>query len=401
MYIMTKRLKLAFVVQRYGLDVNGGAEFHCRLLAEHLSDYHNVEIITTCAKDYITWKNEYNEGKEIINNIIVWRFPVDFPRDINEFGKLSDNIFKNYHSIEDEIKWIRLQGPYSTKLLNFIKEKREEYDYFIFFTYLYFPTVYGLHLVKDKAILVPTAHNEPPIYLSIFESLFEMPKAIAYNTEEEKRFINSKFKNDDIISDIIGVGIQKMENINGGDFKKKYNIDNFIIYVGRIDESKGCKELIEYFIRSKEDIKSSIKLVLVGKHVMNIPKHPDIITPGFISEQDKYNAIGASELLVSPSKYESLSMVMMEAWACHKAVLVNGNCEVLKRQCIKSNGGLYYENYEEFKECLTILLNDQKLRDKMGENGRKYVDNNYDWNIIEKKYVRLLDKIENNEADKN
>lgn len=391
---MTKRLKLAFVVQRYGLEVNGGAEFHCRLLAEHLSNYYDVEVITTCAKDYITWKNEYNEGEDIVNNIIVWRFSVDSPRDISIFGKLSDNIFKNYHSIEDEINWIKLQGPYSIKLLNFIRDKKDEYDYFIFFTYLYFPTIYGLHLVRDKAILIPTAHDEPPIYLSIFESVFKMPKAIVYNTEEEKKFVDSKFKNDDIISDIIGVGIQKIENINGNDFKKKYNIDKFIIYVGRIDESKGCNQLIEYFIRFKEETRSDIKLTLVGKPVMKVPKHPDIIMPGFISEQDKYNAIGASELLVSPSKYESLSMVIMEAWACNKTVLVNGDCEVLKGQCIKSNGGLYYSNYEEFRECLNLLLDNQKLRDEMGENGRQYVDNNYGWNVIEKKYMRLLNMIE-------
>lgn len=397
---MSKKLKLAFVVQRYGLEVNGGAEFHCRLLAEHLSSYYDVEIITTCAKDYVTWKNEYNEGKETVNNIIVRRFPVIFPRDGHidiEFGKLSERIFRQYHSIEDEINWIKLQGPYSVKLLDFIKDKKDEYDYFIFFTYLYFPTVYGLHLVKDKAIFIPTAHNEPPIYLSIFESIFKTPKAIAYNTEEEKKFVNSKFKNNDIISDIIGVGIQKIENIDGSAFKQKYNIGKFIIYVGRIDESKGCKELIEHFLRFKEDTKSDIKLVLVGKPVMKVPKHSDIIIPGFLSEQDKYNAIGASELLVSPSRYESLSMVIMEAWACNKAVLVNGNCDVLKGQCIKSNGGLYYENYDEFRECLNMLLYDQKLRDNMGENGRKYVDNNYDWNIIENKYIRLLENLKREE----
>ncbi len=390
---MSERLRLAFVVQRYGLEVNGGAEFHCRLLAEHLSKYYDIEIITTCAKDYITWGNEYKPGKDVINNVTVWRFSVDFSRDTDIFGKLSDKIFRSYHSIEDEINWIRLQGPYSTKLLSFIKDKKDDYDCFIFFTYLYFPTVYGLHLVKDKAILVPTAHDEPPIYLSIFEHLFKIPKAIAYNTEEEKKFINLKFENDNIMSDIIGVGIQKIENADDNDFKRKYNVDKFIVYVGRIDESKGCKELIEYFMHFKDEIKSDVKLVLIGKPVMKIPKHSDIITSGFISEQDKYNGINASELLISPSKYESLSMVIMEAWLCNKAVLTNGNCEVLKEQCIKSNGGLYYTNYEEFKECLNLLLNDQKLRDKMGKNGKKYVDDNYGWEIIESKYIKLLEDL--------
>jgi len=362
-----KKLRLAFVVQRYGLEVNGGAELHCRLLAEHLSNHYDVEVITTCAKDFITWNNEYNPGKDIINNIVVWRFPVDLPRDTHKLGELFDKIFKHYHSIEDEINWIKYQGPYSTKLLNFIQNKKDEYDYFIFFTYLYFPTVYGLLLVKEKAILVPTAHDEPPIHLSVFEPLFKMPKAIVYNTYEEKKFINPKFDNENIIDDIIGTGLQKIENIDANDFKKKYNINNFIIYVGRIDIEKGCKELFEYFIQFKKEIKSDVKLVLAGKTVIDIPKHPDIITLGFISDQDKYNGIKASELLILSSKYESLSMTIMEAWLCNKAVLVNGNCEVLKGQCIKSNGGLYYKNYDEFRDCLKLLLDNQKLRDNMAK----------------------------------
>lgn len=395
---MTKRLKLAFVVQRYGIEVNGGAEYHCRLLAEHLSNYYDVEVITTCAKDYITWKNEYSKEKDIINNVIVWRCPVDYPRNIHKFGELSEKIFKNYHSIEDEINWIKLQGPYSTKLLNFIKDKKDEYDYFIFFTYLYFPTVYGLHLIKDKAIFIPTAHDEPPIYLSIFEHIFKMPKAIVYNTEEEKKFVNLRFKNEDIVSDIVGVGIQKIENIDGENFRIRYNIHKihkFIIYIGRIDESKGCRELIQYFMRFKEETRSDVKLILIGKVVMKVPKYSDIIMPGFISEQDKYSAIGASELLVSPSRYESLSMVINEAWACNKAVLVNGNCEVLKGQCTKSNGGLYYINYEQFRDRLNMLLNNQKFRDRLGQNGREYVHKNYEWSVIEKKYIKLLERLDN------
>jgi len=387
---MNQKLKIAFVVQRYGEEVNGGAELLCRRIAEHLSKYYCIEVVTTCAKDYITWRNEYLPGKDMINGITVWRFPVDNPRDIHKFNRFSEKIFWSKRSAEDEINWMKLQGPYSTELLKFIKNNKDIYDYFVFFTYLYCSTFFGLPIVRNKAILVPTAHDESPIYLSIFESLFKLPRALIYSTEEEKKFVNSKFKNENIPSEIIGVGIDLPDKIDADDFKQKYHADNFMIYVGRIDESKGCKELFEYFMRYKKETRSDIKLVLVGKAVMNVPEHPDILPLGFVSEQDKFNGIKAAKLLIMPSKYESLSMVIMEAWLCNNAVLVNGNCEVLKGHCRKSNGGLYYRNYAEFKECLNLLLSDSRLRTKMGNNGKRYVEENYGWEIIEKKYRQLL-----------
>lgn len=391
--------KIAFVVQRYGLDVNGGAEFHCRLIAERMSKYFDVDVITTCAIDYMTWKNEYSPGIEKLNGLTIRRFPVDFPRDVSKFNKFSSTIFGQKHNEADEIEWMKLQGPYSTPLFEYIKIGKNDYDYFIFFTYLYCTTFFGLPLVKDKAILVPTAHDEPPIYLSIFMSLFNLPQAIIYNTEKEKDFINLKFKNQEILCDTVGVGIETPQYIDEHDFIRKNNIDDFIIYIGRIDESKGCKQLFDYFIKFKNENKSELKLVLLGNPVMEIPKHNDIICLGFVNDQDKYNALKASKILLMPSKYESLSMVLLEAWHCKKPVLVNGQCEVLKGQCIRSNAGLWYENYEEFSECLNLLLANEQLRDQLGNKGRKFVDMHYSWENIERKYLNLIERVENKNID--
>jgi glycosyltransferase involved in cell wall biosynthesis len=386
-------MRIAFVVQRYGIEVNGGAELHCRLIAEHIAKYYDVEVITTCAQDYMTWKDEYAEGIEEINKVKVRRFRVDHVRDVDKFNKLSENIFRNPHEEVDELDWMRQQGPYSAGMLNFIESNAEYYDFFIFFTYLYCTTFFGLPLVKEKALLVPTAHDEPPIYLSIFKSYFNLPRAIIYNTVEEKKFINMKFENRNILNDIVGIGIDLPESINPERFKKKYNLDNFIIYVGRIDESKGCLELFDYFQRYKDETNSKIKLVLLGKPVMKVPAHEDIISLGFVSEQDKFDGITASKLLVIPSKYESLSMVTMEAWLCNRAVLLNGNCEVLKGQAVRSNGGLWYQNYDEFKDCLSLMLSNSKLMENLSENGKGYVEKNYGWPEVEGKYQRLLERL--------
>jgi glycosyltransferase involved in cell wall biosynthesis len=146
-------------------------------------------------------------------------------------------------------------------------------------------------------------------------------------------------------------------------------------------------------MRYKEERRSDLKLILLGKSAMKIPEDEDIIPLGFVSEEDKFNGIAASDFMIMPSKYESFSMVIMESWACKKAVLVNGRCDVLKGHCLRSNGGLWYESYEEFKECLDLLISDDRLRAKMGENGKQYVEENYSWPKIEEKYLRLLDTL--------
>ncbi|MDD5616290.1 MAG: glycosyltransferase family 4 protein [Candidatus Methanoperedens sp.] len=387
-------MKLAFVVQRYGLDVNGGAEHSCRLSVEHLSKYYDIEVLTTCAKDYVTWKNEYPEGEEKINNILVRRFKVDKERNIKKFNEFTQKLLKYPHSELDENKWIEDQGPYVPGMVDYINSNKNDYDFFIFFTYRYYHSFFGLPLVKDKSILVPTAENDFTLDFRITKTLFRLPKFFIYHTEEEKEIIDLKFGNENIPGEVIGVGIDVPGKINSEDFKRKYNIDNFIIYVGRIDESKGCKELFNYFINYKKAEKqSNIKLVLLGKAVMKVPKHPDIISLGFVSEQDKFNGIKAAKLLIMPSRYESFSMVTMETWLCNNAVLVNGECEVLKGHCKKSNGGLYYTNFNEFRECLDMLLRDNVLRIKMGNNGHKYVEQNYSWNVVEGKYLKLLNEI--------
>jgi len=385
-------MRLCFVVQRYGREVNGGAESHCREIAEHLVKYADIDVVTTCAIDYVTWKNEYTPGVETLNGVTVRRFPVDYERNIENFNRLSEAVLCHPHSYEDEIEWMRQQGPYSTHLLEFLSENKDNYDVFIFFTYLYCTTFFGLPLVADKAMLVPTAHDEPPIYLSIFESLFCLPQAFLYNTEEERKFVNSKFQVGAIPSDIIGVGVDVPQKIDLSAFKQKHGVDKFIIYIGRIDESKGCEALFEYFIRYKAETCSPVKLVLMGKPVMKVPDHPDIIPLGFVSEQEKFDGIAASELLIMPSKFESLSMVLLEAWHCTRPVLVNGGCEVLKGQCCRSNAGLWYENYDEFKECLDYLLENKELSDVMGRNGKKFVEENYSWEIIENKYLQNLER---------
>jgi glycosyltransferase involved in cell wall biosynthesis len=384
-------MKIAFVVQRYGADVAGGSEALCRQVAERLSQFYEIEVLTSCAKDYITWRNEYNEGTETIGGVLVRRFKVDKERNLKKFTLFTQKVFSEPHTEIDELRWIEEQGPYVPKLLNFLKNHKDNYDLFVFFTYRYYPSFFGLPFVCEKSILVPTAEDEPTLNMTINKSFFCLPKAIIYLTEEEKNILMQRFNTQKKLHAVIGMGITLPENVDGERFKRKYKLrHDFIVYVGRIDENKGCYQLFDYFTKYKHDNPSNLKLVLIGKTVMEIPKNPDIIYLGFLHEQDKFAGIRASKFLVMPSDFESYSIVVTEAWALGTPILVNGRCAVLKGHCQRSNAGLYYTDYNEFVECINLLLSNNELITKLGRRGRAYVEANYNWDRIEKKYQTLF-----------
>ena len=190
-----------------------------------------------------------------------------------------------------------------------------------------------------------------------------------------------------------GVGVEVPENISAEAFRKKYGLDKFIIYIGRIDEHKGCKDLFAYFNEYKKRNGGDLKLVLMGKEVIRVPETKDIVSLGFVSDEDKFNGLAACEFLVLPSQFESLSMVVLEAMKIGKPVLVNGKCGVLKGHCIRSNAGLYYQNFYEFEGCVNYLLMHPKQCMEMGENGQDYVEENYQWDVIIKRLSKLVEKI--------
>lgn len=386
--------KILFVVQRYGLEVNGGAELHCRQLAERLKDEYDVSVLTTCAIDYVTWKNEYKEGIEHINGVKVIRKKVDFERNQKKFNKISAKLNNEKDNINLGIEWQEAQGPHSSELIKYLENHKDDYDVIIFLTYLYYTTYFGLKVAPEKSILIPTAHDEPPIYYSIFNETFNLPKAILYSTTTERDFVNKRFKNDYIESDIVGLGVDINENAQDIDLEKTFDIkDDYVVYIGRIDESKGCKEMFEYFLEYKKIYNSNLKLVLAGKSAMEIPGNKDIVTLGFVSEDEKVNLIRKSKLLILPSKFESLSLSTLEAMYLKVPVLLNGKCEVLKQHAILSNGGLYYENKWEFIETLDYLIRNSKIAERMGENGRKYVDVNYKWDVIIEKLKKNIENL--------
>ena len=286
-------MRLAFVVQRYGLEVNGGAEVECRLLAERLSRHMSVEVLTTCALDYHTWGNHYPPGLEVINGVPVRRFPVDRERKMDEFNRFTRDLMSRPRSFADEMRWMELQGPMCSGLMRHLEMHESRYDLFFFMTYLYASNFFGLQTVPHKSMLLAMAHDDPWIRLGIFRGFFHLPRAFVFNTTEEQQLIHRLFKNEYIPGRVLSSGIDTRAlaaiaadlpaDIVGQETRIGPD-DEFIIFVGHVDPSKGCDQLFEYFLRYKRETGSHVKLVLVGKSTMPIPEHPDIVPLGFLRE---------------------------------------------------------------------------------------------------------------------
>ncbi len=386
--------KIAVVVQRYGTEINGGAEYHARLVAEHLNRYFPVEVFTSTALDYITWKHHFNTCREDINGISVNRYRVQKERTPKIFGAIQEKVFNDEHSLQDELFWLEEEGPLLSSMLHDLEKREKDFRFMIFFSYRYWHSFYGIKKFSSKSILVPTAEHDPTIYLYIFKELFHLPEAIIYNSKEEKDLINRVSSNFQVLSDIVGIGCEIPEDICPERARQKYQFHfPFIIYIGRLDENKGVLQLCNFFIRYKKETADPLKLVLVGQKFISLPQHPDLIELGFVSEKDKFDLLAASELLIIPSQFESLSMVTLEAWALGKAVIANGKTEVLKGQCQRSNGGLWYSDYEQFLEIMKLVRQNKKIAEQLGKNGRKYFHDNYRWEIIENKFLNIFNEI--------
>jgi len=433
-------VKIAFVIQRYGAEVLGGSEHLCRLVAERLSGNHDVEVLTTCARDYVTWKNEYPEGADRIRSVTVRRFASAGTRDITAFNKYSDWIFSNPHSRADEMEWLKQQGPWCPGLIEYLRRQQQQYDALVFFTYLYAPTVLGLAIAPARSILVSTAHDEPAIRLEIFKDVFRTPAALCYLTESEQRFVQLQFPERPLLEEVVGVGIDLPHQqpyprmpaapdedqtadaagtesadpagarsdedgpsrefpshllARGAVFRRRHRLYGpMLLYGGRIDPGKGCEELIQYF---GEYVKEGgdATLVLMGVKLMSLPEDPFIRFAGLLSDRERLQALEAATIVACPSPYESLSLLALESLSVGTPILANARSPVLVEHCVRSNGGLYYADRDEFVECLTLLVADEPLRAALGRNGLEYVRKSYRWDVVLGTYERLFAKIRN------
>jgi glycosyltransferase involved in cell wall biosynthesis len=382
-------VNLACVIHRFGADIAGGSEGHCRLIAEHLAAHHDVTILTTCAQDHITWRNHYPPGESRVGPLRVLRFPVARERHLHRFIDLSDLVFADRATPEEQEQWFRENGPETPELLEHLRRHGAEYDWVLFWSYRYYDTYFGLPLVADRAVLVPTAEEDPLIHVDVLRRFFELPKGFLFLTPEEEALVGRRAPAG-TPSAIIGCGLDPAAG--GADAARLdalHIADPFVLYLGRIDPNKGCAALVRHFLRYA-DHGRHVQLAMAGPASMPIAEHPSIRPLGFVDEGVREALLTNARALVMPSPFESLSMVLLEAWNHGLPVLVNARCKVLRGQVQRANGGLYYGNTIEFIAALDYLLDHPDTARRLGEQGLAYVEREYRWPVVMAKIEALL-----------
>ncbi len=387
-------MKLAFVVQRYGAGLAGGSEGHCRELAERLSPHHQITVLTTCATDYITWENASPAGPSVENGVPVVRFPVTRQRRIETFADLSDEVFAGAAPLERQLEWFRENGPETPELLEHLRTHGQDFDLVLFWTYRYYQSYFGLPLVEERAILVPTAEEDAAIDLETLHEFFDKPAGYLFMTPEEQQLVSSRALHPLRTSVVAGIGLEPAPIGN----TPRTSIDRldipsaYLLYLGRVDRNKGCDALLETF-QDYAATRRDVMLVLAGPTKMLVPEHPQIRALGYVSGEVRSALLAHASALVVPSWYESLSIVLLEAWNHAVPALVNGRCKVLAGQVTRANGGLYYMYPAEFDEAADYLLTRPAERDALGRQGLAYVEREYRWPTVLARVEALLEEV--------
>lgn len=385
-------MKLACVVHRYGVDIAGGSEAHCRHVAEHLAAHHDVTILTTCARDHISWRNEYEAGTSTVGPVTVRRFPVARQRSLHRFAEISEFAFSGTASDTDQQEWFRENGPDTPALLEHLAHHGSRYDAVLFWAFRYAEVYFGAPLVADRAILVPTAEDDPVMRMSVLDGFFSKPVGYVFLTPEEQELVERRMSAPRP-SCIIGSGLDPAGPPPSADLAALGVREPFVLYLGRIDPNKGCADLLQHFTRFSAEERRPVQLVMAGPASMPLPAHDHIKYLGFVDATLREALLARASLLVMPSRYESLSLVVLEAWNRALPALVNGHCAVLKGQAIRSNGALYYRNYDEFARCLTMLLDRPDVGRELGRQGLSYVEREYRWPTVIAKIDALLAQV--------
>lgn len=392
------RKKVAFVVQRYGKEVVGGAETLARQLAEKFVTElpWDIEVLTTTALDYMTWKNHYDEGQDTLNGVSIRRFNSARGR-WRSFSFIHRFAMRFFPSIQRrkwltplnyllERLWLIAQGPYCPKLILHLREQKSAYDQVIYFTYLYYPTIYGYQETLPNGVVVTTAHDELPFHFDIVRKMLnEIPYIVTLNPEESK-LVSSKLDSDKEKVKLAGMGID-IPKVHKTDFGEQN-----VLYLGRISRGKGVANLIEWMTDFQD-----VKLNLAGKveSDLKLEENDQVKYHGFVSEEQKGKLIDNASVLINPSAHESLSIIVLEAMARGRPVIVNGNCSVLNHYALETQTVFSFTSKEEFKELLRRVLSiDWSANDKQSQLKETvdWVSKYYSWPAITRTYSTLTDK---------
>ena len=419
-------MRFAFISPRYGADISTGAEHACRLLAQQVSERHDVEVLTTCAASSATWKNDYSEGADRIRGVMVRRFAVNQSHDANAFASLSNRLFTSPHSRADEIEWTRRLGPSAPGLIEHLTRNQRSYDVLVFFSVWHPTTVQGVQIAPDRSVLFPYLQLRPELRFHLWNELLESVRAVGYVSASERSLSHEYLRANPHGEELVGIGIdpppqqayprhqqdpadtfvadddvsadaapaeESYLESRGVPFRRRHRLyGHFALYGGRIDSDNGCEEMLEYFDNYAQDDPAAA-LVVMGVKMMKLPEEPYMRMPGVLPDRERMVAYEAADVTIAPASDDLLAQPLLESMAVGTPVIANAANGAAVEHCSGANGGLYYANREEFAEAMRLMMSNARLRQTLGENGRRYIQQHYRWDSVLGRFDRLVGRV--------
>ena len=420
-------MRFAFVTPRYGAEISSGAEHACRLLAEQVSERHDVDVLTTCARDPLTWKNEYTEGADRVRGVLVRHFAVSQPHDRTAFNQFSDRLFTGPRARSEELEWVRRLGPSSPALIEHLKRQHRSYDAILFFSLCHATTVHGMAIAPERSVLFPHLQIDRALRFGIWAEMAASARGVGYLSASEGRLARAFLQVAPAVEEVVGIGIDTppqqayprhqqdpndempLDDEAGAEADKAAEIDPlvgrgvpfrrrhrlygpFALYGGRVERDNGCEEMLEYF-DTYAAADGDTSLVLMGVKMMKVPEDRYLRLAGVLPDRERMVAYEAADLTIAPTPDDLLSQSLLESFAVGTPVLASARNDAAVEHVRRANAGLYYANRDEFAEALRMLMTNTRLREKLGENGRQYVRQNHRWDAVMGRFERLITKV--------
>jgi glycosyltransferase involved in cell wall biosynthesis len=357
---------------------------------------------------------------------MVRRFAVSQSHDANGFARLSNRLFTSAHTRADELEWSRRLGPWAPGLIEHLSRQQRSYDALVFFSLWHPTTVQGLQVAPDRSILFPYLQVRPALRFHLWSELLDSVRAVGYVSESERRLTREYVRADPHAEDLVGIGIdpppqqtyprhqqdpadtlvadddvggesapveESYLHSRGVPFRRRHRLyGSFALYGGRIGGDNGCEEMLEYFDSYAQD-QPDASLVLMGVKMMKLPEEPYIRMAGILPERERMVAYEAADVTIAPASDDLLAQPLLESMAVGTPVLASAANLAAVEHCRRANGGLFYANREEFSEALRLVMSNTRLREALGDNGRRYVQQQYRWDSVLGRFDRLVAKV--------
>lgn len=424
-------MKLAFITPRYGADITAGPEHACRLIAEHVSQRHDVDVLTTCARDAGTWKNAHQEGQDRVRGVRVRRFPVSGTDEPLAAAALKDRLLREPHAREDELEFVRRAGPWSNGLFEHLGRQHRNYDAVVFFSLMHATTVHGLTVAGDRSVLFPYLQYQDTLRLHLWSDVLASTRALGFFSQAEQRLLRNWAPGVSLPQEVVGIGVDPPPRQSyprhqqdpadevvdededdadveadaeipaddayltapGVPFRRRHRLYGpFALYGGRVEPDNGCEEMLEYFdAYASRD--GAMPLVLMGAKMMKVRDEAYLRQAGVLPERDRMVAFEAADLTIAPSSEDLLAQSLLESFAVGTPVLTTAANPAAVEHCRRANAGLYYASRDEFVEAMQTLAGNPALRRALGDAGRTYVEQHHRWDAVLARFDRLMTRV--------